>query len=193
MSARTLIRPAARPARGRATRADLDALQDDVVLRELIEGEIVVNPAPTPRHQMVLCNLADLVRAHVRAERLGVALVAPLDVVFDERNVTQPDLLFVPAKRALKLARARAVEVAPDLVVEILSPSTQSRDRSKKLTIYQRHGVRHYWLLDPEERALEEYVRRRGRFSLAADLAGDAPFEPAAFPGLVIDLGQVWV
>jgi Uma2 family endonuclease len=193
MSARTLVRPSARRARAKATRADLDALPDQVVLRELLEGEIFVNPSPTPRHQMVLSNLADAVRAHVRVRRLGVAVQAPLDVVFDEHNVAQPDLLFVPARRARKLATAKVVDVSPDLVVEVLSPSTQSRDRSRKLTIYQQHGVKHYWILDPEERSLEEYVRRRGSFQLAAHLLGDATFEPTVFPGLVIDLDQVWV
>jgi Uma2 family endonuclease len=86
----------------------------------------------------------------------------------------------------------RAVEEPPTLVVEIISPSTEQRDRTRKQELYERQGVPHYWLADPVLHTLEAYELRGGRYELIATLAGDAEFRPSLFPGLVIRLAEVW-
>jgi len=112
-------------------------------------------------------------------------------VLFTDTTVVQPDLVFVSRERRTIVEKSR-IAGAPDLAAEILSPSTATRDRSLKLQTYERHGVAHYWLLDPEPGELEEYVLGDGKFRLVSKLTGPASFQPKAFPGLTLDHGQVW-
>ena len=102
-----------------------------------------------------------------------------------------PDLVFVSRER-LGIVTSRGVEGAPDLVVEILSPGTASRDRVEKAHIYARHGVRHYWLADPDARALEVYELTGGQYRETARLAAGATFTTTLFPGLAISLSSLW-
>jgi Uma2 family endonuclease len=164
---------------------------DDGRRYEVIDGDAIVTPAPNLRHQRVLANLYFALSLHVRAQRLGELLFAPCDVVLTDTTIVQPDLIFVSKERRAVLEKAR-IAGAPDLAVEILSPSTATRDRSLKLQTYERHGVAHYWLLDPERGDLEEYVLSDGKFRLVSKLTGPVAFQPRVFPGFTLDLGQVW-
>jgi Uma2 family endonuclease len=175
----------------KVTYRDYLQFPDDGRRYEVIDGEVLVTPAPNLRHQRVLGRLYSLVDAHVRTQKLGEVLFAPCDVVFTDTTVVQPDLIFVSNGRRGVVERSRIVG-APDLVAEILSPSTATRDRSLKLQSYERHGVAHYWLLDPERGELEEYVLAEGKYRLVSKLAGPVPFQPRVFAGLTLDLGQVW-
>lgn len=121
---------------------------------EVVDGELVVTPAPGRRHQRVVTDLATLLNTHVRAHGLGEVFAGPFDVLFAEGDYLEPDLVFVRADR-LHLLSDRGVEGAPDLVVEVLSPSTVERDRGVKLERYQHYGVPEYWIVDPEARAIE--------------------------------------
>ena len=116
--------------------------------RELIEGDFYVVPAPSIRHQTVAANLGTLLRERVRRNRLGIILWAPTDVVLSPETVVQPDILFVSNERRGIITEPN-VSGAPDLVVEILSPGTEERDRELKLNLYARYGVREYWIVDP--------------------------------------------
>ena len=122
--------------------------------RELIEGDFYVLPAPSFKHQTVAANLGMALRQHVRTNRLGVVVWAPTDVVLSQESVVQPDILFVSNERRGIITEAN-VSGAPDLVVEILSPSTAERDRELKLDLYARYGVREYWIVDPEAETVE--------------------------------------
>lgn len=171
------------------TRGDLQALPDDGKRRELLGGELVESPSPNSRHQRVVAGIFVALRALAEAGA-GEAFVAPLDVVLDEATVVQPDVFFVSARRR-RIVR-EVCEGAPDLVVEVTSPSTQAVDRGAKLTAYQQAGVKHYWVADPEARTLEEYVLGRRGYALRARVEGPAALAPALFPGESIDLGAVW-
>lgn len=175
----------------KVTYKDYLAFPDDGQRYEVIDGEVHVTPSPTTHHQDVLGNLNDVVRAHVRTNDLGKVFFAPCDVLFNDDTVVQPDLIYISKARANIVQRAN-VAGAPDLLVEILSPSTAALDRSLKLQTYQKHGVAHYWLLDPERSELEEYVLVEGKFQAVSKLVGPVSFQPKAFPGLTIDLRQVW-
>lgn len=170
---------------------DYRQLPDDGRRYELMEGALIVAPAPEPYHQRVSGNLFAILHHHARRHKLGEVYSAPIDVVLDYINVVQPDLLFLSTER-LRLVTARNIAGAPDLVVEILSPSTAERDRKEKARLYESHGVRHYWIVDPSERTLEAYRLEGGRYVLEARIAGDETFAPSLFPGLVIPLGQIW-
>lgn len=121
---------------------------------EIIADELFVTPAPGVRHQRVVGNITTLLTAFVRAHALGTVLPGPVDVLFAEGDYLEPDLVFVARGREALLSD-RGIEGPPDLVVEILSPSTEARDRGLKLERYRYFGVREYWIVDPDARTME--------------------------------------
>jgi Uma2 family endonuclease len=136
------------------TYADYAKLPDDGCRHEIIEGEEFVTPAPNADHQDVVLNIASLLKAHVAAQKLGRVFVAPFDVLLSRHDVVQPDVLFVSKRRASIITKAH-VKGAPDLVVEVVSPTSVSIDRVRKLNLYERAGVREYWIVDSAAEALE--------------------------------------
>jgi Uma2 family endonuclease len=173
------------------TYEDYVTLPDDGRRYEILDGELVVTPAPTTRHQLVSGNLEMILRAHVRAHDLGTILDAPVDVILDQATVVQPDLLFV-SKAKGHIVEERAVEGAPDLVVEILSPTTEHRDRGAKMKLYARFGVAHYWLVDVEAQVVEVRMLADGTYQLVGTYERQDVL-PVAFLGdLAIDMAEVW-
>jgi Uma2 family endonuclease len=116
---------------------------------ELLDGELIMVPAPNLKHQTVSAEIYAHLRQFIKAQALGTLLYAPCDVIFSDNNVVQPDLLFVSREREHLLRDGQKVQGPPDLVVEILSPSTAERDRGAKLALYSKYGVTEYWLVDP--------------------------------------------
>ena len=134
------------------TYADYARLPDDGNRYEVIDGEVLVTPAPTPRHQHVLATLLIALRPYVEREGLGVVL-PDVDLLFVTGQFLRPDLVFVP-DAARGGITDRGVEEPPGLVVEILSPTSSSIDRVKKPRRYGDFGVPEYWVVDPEERVV---------------------------------------
>jgi Uma2 family endonuclease len=126
---------------------------------QLLDGELLVAPSPTRKHQTISGQLYLTMTQFVTQSQLGQVWYAPLDVILSNHDVVQPDILFVSNARANILTEAN-VQGAPDLVVEILSPATAQHDREYKRTLYSRHGVREYWLVDPEENMVEVWTDR---------------------------------
>ena len=116
---------------------------------ELLDGELILAPPPTIAHQRISGNLFTLLRTYAKLTGSGEAMYAPVDVVLSDHNVLQPDLLFISNARSGIVTDANVLG-APDLVVEILSPSTASRDWRVKLDLYASHGVKEYWVVDPD-------------------------------------------
>ncbi len=125
---------------------------------ELLEGELVpMPPSPGEPHQWISIGLASFLYRFVREHQVGRVYVAPLDVVLGEagdERVVQPDILFISEARH-GIIYADEIRGAPDLVVEVLSPTTAEKDRTYKRTLYARHGVKEYWLVDPEMETIE--------------------------------------
>ena len=158
--------------------------------RELIEGDFYVVPAPNIKHQDAVANLGTALRGFVRSGRLGQVVWAPTDVVLSSESVVQPDILFVSNERRDIITEAN-VSGAPDLVVEILSPSTAERDRDLKLNLYAKHGVREYWIVDPVEETVEVIeLGVEGATSVRRYDAGSV--ESALIPGFAILLDDVF-
>lgn len=172
------------------TYADYAALPDDGLLYELHEGELSVTPAPGTRHQFVKANLFVVLYQHVKAGGLGVLLDAPTDCILSDTSIVQPDIVYVAARDAGRVSE-RAIEGAPTLAVEVLSPSTQRIDRRRKLDLYARHGIPHYWIVDPVARAIEAYELAGPRYALAVQL-GDRPATLPPFPDLAINPADIW-
>ncbi|MDP8246143.1 MAG: Uma2 family endonuclease [Candidatus Hinthialibacter antarcticus] len=123
---------------------------------EIINGDAYMVPAPLTRHQKIIGKLYVLMVDYLKKSPIGEAWIAPVDVVLSEHDIVQPDLLFITNERKSIVTEAN-VQGAPDWVCEILSPSSIERDRDLKLKLYSRHGVKEYWIIDPEARSIEVY------------------------------------
>ncbi|MFQ5794251.1 MAG: Uma2 family endonuclease [Candidatus Bipolaricaulia bacterium] len=145
-------------ARIKYTYEDYKSLPESETKRyELLQGELIMVPSPRFEHQRVSRDLGSILWEFVREHDLGVILHAPFDVHFveaDEDEVVQPDILYVSKERS-DIITEEEIQGVPDLVVEIISPGTEGRDRGYKKTLYARHGVREYWLVDPETKTVE--------------------------------------
>jgi Uma2 family endonuclease len=183
----------ARTAPRKLTYEDLLALPDDGLRHELIDGEHYVTPAPNIKHQAVVSNLTAAIVTFAKRHDLGRLFTAPCDVVFSPINVVEPDLLFISRERLGVLTELN-VQGAPDLVVEILSPSTRKRDEGVKRQLYERMGVREYWLVEPSFETIEVFRRTDGTLRVVAELSaesGDILTTPL-LPGLEIPLAEIF-
>lgn len=159
---------------------------------EVIADELVVTPSPSLRHQRIVTLLLTHLHSFVEEHALGEVLVGPFDVLFGEGDYLEPDLLFVRSDRT-ELLSDRGVEGAPDLVVEIASPSTASRDRGIKLERYRHFGVAEYWVVDPDARSVEVWRLAEGAAKpVALGVGDDLEWKPAPDgPTLVLALRDV--
>jgi Uma2 family endonuclease len=126
---------------------------------QLINGELIMSPSPRPYHQLVLGNLYDVIKAYGR-KKGDTVFFAPIDLYIDNKNVFQPDLIYV-RKENKKIITNRGVEGVPDLVVEVVSPSNIFTDRNAKKKTYSKMGVGEFWLIDPANRTLEIYLPKQ--------------------------------
>ena len=154
------------PPRDRWTYEDYKRLPDDGWRYEVIEGELVMTPAPRTQHQVVSANLEFAMMNLARSKRLGQVLHAPIDVrLGDLANPVQPDILFICQER-LDIIQKDWIEGAPDLIVEILSPGNWIDDRRTKYRVYALAGVREYWIIDPDKRQIEIFALRGSDYEL---------------------------
>ena len=143
----------------RVTFAELQQWPDDGRQYELYGGEVIVVPSPFPRHQRVASNVEDILREYEAAAG-GLVFHAPLDIVLTEHDVVQPDLVYFRRERRHLIKDWEATRAAPDLAVEVLSRSTEMRDRGRKMDLLARFGVPEYWIVDPAKNTLEIYLLR---------------------------------
>jgi Uma2 family endonuclease len=139
-----------------------------------------------------LGNLYRFLANYVVANQLGKLFIAPTDLILAPTTVVQPDLVFIGTDR-LHVVTERAIEGAPTLVIEILSPTTHRTDRVTKAQLYTKHQVPHYWLVDPDQRTLEAYELAIDHYELAANVRDAEVFAPLLFRGLSIQLADLWV
>ncbi|MFQ5794295.1 MAG: Uma2 family endonuclease [Candidatus Bipolaricaulia bacterium] len=161
---------------------------------ELLEGELVMVPSPSFEHQRISGNLEFLLRNFVQQNDLGIVLDAPFDVHFIEEGedkVAQPDILYVSKERSHVITEEE-IRGAPDLVVEILSPGTAERDRGYKKTLYARHGVVEYWLVDPEAKTVEVFAQGEQGFETVRVYQRSEVLNSPLLKGLEIDLQEVF-
>jgi Uma2 family endonuclease len=173
------------------TYQDLLTAPDDGNRYEIFEGELIVTPSPTVKHQNALHNLTLLLGQHIKNNKLGKMYSAPMDVYFDEETVVEPDLLFVSNKR-LHILEERRINGAPDLVVEILSPGTAERDRGFKFRRYEKEGVNEYWIVDPVEEHVEIYTPQKNGYELFDQFSNDDEISPPLFSELSFKLSELW-
>ena len=134
---------------------DLKRTPDDGRRYEIFDGELVVTPSPGPPHQFAVVELTVLF--HDLLRDVAIAIVSPVDVVLSWTRVVIPDVVVVRRQRSA-IITDRAVEGAPDLVVEVLSPKSSRRDRYRKARLYARVGIPEYWIVDPRAKTVEVYA-----------------------------------
>jgi Uma2 family endonuclease len=170
---------------------DYASMPDDGKRYEILDGELAVTASPVVRHQRVSRNLEFLLHAYVSAHGLGEVFDAPLTVILDAHTIVEPDLVFVSSARAA-IVKERFIDGAPDLLVEILSPSTAARDRGAKAKLYAQLGVDEYWIVDADARTLDVFERSETAYRASGALREDDRFSPRLLPGLTIALSSVW-
>ncbi len=163
---------------------------EDEVDREILDGDLETMPRPPIVHQRASGKLGRILDDYAGKNSLGDVLLK-VDVVLAPEDVLIPDLVFV-SKRRRGIVKELHVSGAPDLVVEVISPGSHARDLVRKRRIYERFGVPNYWIVDPEERRLEELVLESGRYVPRSVFGAEEAFRPAVFPRLRIDLRKIW-
>lgn len=158
---------------------------------EIIDGELYIVPAPIPYHQKVSRNLEYYLHQHVMEHNLGEVFDAPCDVLLSKTDVVQPDLLFISRAR-LSIIKERNIQGAPDLVVEILSPASEQRDRGAKRKLYSHTGTQEYWIVDPQAKTIEVFQLTKSGYKKAALFEENDSLYSDLFPNLKISLLKVF-
>lgn len=167
---------------------------EDGKRHELIDGEHIVTPTPILRHQLISGNLFTAIRLYLQQHPVGHVIYAPMDVILSDFDVVEPDLLYISHERLASLEPSEWIKGAPELVVEIGSPSTRRRDETTKRRLYEKFSVDEYWVVDPELDSVKVYRRDGERYVRAAELTteqGDVLTTPL-LPGLQILLVDVF-
>ena len=186
----------AQPARRAWTYSDLVALPEDQLRHELIDGEHIVSPSPNTAHQTISINLLRVLLPYLDQRGSGRVFHAPFDVKLSLFTVLVPDLVYFTAERFARVVNEKHATAVPDLVVEILSPGTRRRDEGRKRAVYDREGVREYWIVNPEARSITVLRRPRAEAGLTdvttLALTSDDVLESPLFPGLQVPLREVF-
>jgi Uma2 family endonuclease len=197
MSGSDHVKPAAPvvPPRLKLTYDDFVLFPDDGKRHELIDGEHYVTPSPNVRHQQIQGDLFALVWNYLEAHPVGRVFTSRLDVVFSRFDVVEPDIVYLSYERANTVWTKANLQGAPELVIEIASPSTRQRDETIKRHLYERSGVSEYWVVDPEIDVVRVYRRTRdGGFDRAIELSREAGDVLATdlLPGLDVPLIRIF-
>jgi Uma2 family endonuclease len=160
MSGGDHVKPATSvPARLKLTYDDFVLFPDDGKRHELIDGDHYVTPSPNVRHQQIQGNVFAMIWNYLEAHPIGRVFTSRLDVVFSRFDVVEPDIMYVSHERAKTVLTTADLQGAPDLVIEIGSPSTRQRDETIKRHLYERSGVSAYWVVDPDIDVVRVYTR----------------------------------
>ena len=136
-------------------------------LSQILNGVTVMAPSPFGFHQDIISNLVLLIGNHAKLNKSGKILTSPLDVIFEEGyNVLQPDLIYIKKENMFIFDSNGHIHGVPDLLIEIISASSVSRDTVEKFKIYEKYGVNEYWIVFPEQKVIEVFVLKDGKYSL---------------------------
>jgi Uma2 family endonuclease len=173
------------------TYEDYLELPDDGRRYEIIDGELYMATAPSPNHQKIVRNFLFELTLYLKKHLIGEVIPAPLEVFFSQTNLAQPDIVYISDKRS-EIIKPDQILGAPDLVIEVLSPSTEKRDRTVKLKMYAKFGVQEYWMAKEKTATVEIYRLQKGELVLVARLGKSDVLTSPLFPGLEIPLDEIF-
>lgn len=166
------------------------ALPESNLPIELINGEVIMAPAPIPEHQRVVFRSAMTID---KAKPNGEVFISPIDVYLDEKNIPQPDVIWISENSPCKLsADKKRFEGAPDLIVEVISASSGLRDRRDKFNLYEKYGVREYWIVDLAGRYMEVWQLENRRFLRQGIYGPEDKFQSAVLGAATIELSAIF-
>jgi Uma2 family endonuclease len=180
------------PPQGSWTYDDYAALPDDGRHYEIVNGVLVMGPAPGPDHQSIAVRLSHYLFVHAELAGLGRVFAAPIDVELGPKNVFQPDVIVLLNAHLYRVAAKRIIG-APDLVVEVASPGTAAFDRLTKYDVYARAGVIEYWIVKSAQRTVEVLALENGEYRSLGIFNGQATLPSRVIPGLPVRVEQFFV
>ncbi|MEW6238353.1 MAG: Uma2 family endonuclease [Candidatus Omnitrophota bacterium] len=158
---------------------------------EIIEGEVYMVPSPFTNHQQVSRRLERLIEDYVMARDLGEIFDAPLDVVLSDIDVVQPDIFFISNKNS-GIITYKNIQGAPDLAIEILSPSSDHKDKVLKKKLYAKYGVKEYWLVDPDAKQIQVFTLKDAALTQWNAYRLDETMQSALWPELNLELKSIF-
>ena len=180
------------PPQGSWTYEDYAALPEDGRRYEIVNGVLIIAPAPSPGHQDIVGEIFAYLRTHVKLAGLGRVFPGPVDVELGPKNVYQPDVVVVLNAHLDRVAEKKIIG-APDLVVEIASPSTAAVDRLTKHDVYARAGIPEYWIVKPERQTVELFVLEDGEYRSLGIFKEQATLPSRVVPDLPMQVEQFFV
>lgn len=173
------------------TAEDFESFPDDGNRYEIIGGQLIVSPSPTYPHQRASMKLGNAIDSYLTREGMGEIVAAPMDVLLSSNDVVQPDLLVVLNERSAIIQHGRVVG-APDLVVEILSPSSIETDFLRKSKLYEQAGVREYWIVNPEGETVSVQTLEGDRYLLTGEYGRDDTLRSTVIDGFDLELATIF-
>lgn len=158
---------------------------------ELWDGEFIMSPSPSFFHQEIIARFHESLRNWVRDYDLGSVCQLPMDMILTQRNVFQPDVLFI-AKERIHIIQDR-VRGAADLVLEVISPGSRQRDRIGKRDLYEQHGIKEYWLIDPDAQTVEVLFLDSGEYRLVGRWRPGESARSRLLEGFSLSVGDLFV
>jgi Uma2 family endonuclease len=175
----------------KVTYSDILSLGESNQRIELFDGECIMSAMPSIRHQLIATRLASILTETVNRLQSGIVLGSPVDVVLSSTMVFQPDVCFLSHQRA-QINDGHKFNASPDLVVEIVSESTEERDRTFKFREYARGGATEYWIVDPEKNFIEVYQNTEKGFQLFKTFSSNDSLSTPLFPSANITLNELF-
>jgi Uma2 family endonuclease len=180
------------PPQGSWTYEDYAGLPDDGHRYEIVNGVLVMAPAPDLGHQSIVLRLSYYLFAHAELAGLGRVFAGPVDVELGSKNVFQPDVVVILNAHLDRMTQKKIIG-APDLVVEVASPSTAAYDRLTKYDVYARAGITEYWIVKPTTRTVEVLVLEDGEYRSLGVFRGQQTLPSRVVPGLPVRVEQFFV
>jgi Uma2 family endonuclease len=180
------------PTQGLWTYDDYAALPEDGQRYEIVNGVLVMAPAPSPEHQAIVVRLAHYLFAHVELAQLGRVFTSPIDVELGPKHLYQPDIVVV-LKAHEGIIHEKKIVGVPDLMIEVTSPSTAAFDRLTKYEIYARAGIAEYWIVKPTARSIDVMVLDAGEYRLFGTFTGKSLLPSQVIPNLPVQVEQFFV
>jgi Uma2 family endonuclease len=166
--------------------------ENDDAYYELINGYLMKKSAPKPQHQNISMYLSIEIGTFIKTKGLGKLLAAPVDVFLDNLNAVQPDLVFIPTENQAIITDDGIMGI-PDLVIEIISPSSMLKDRVDKKNLYERLNIKEYWIIDPQYQDIEIYTVQNGRYELYSSVTMvEGELKSTIFEGIAINLTELF-
>ena len=167
--------------------------ENDESYYELINGYVMKKSAPRPEHQSISMYLSIQLGIHIKNRQLGKLFAAPIDVFLDRINAVQPDLVFIASANQEKITTDGIMGI-PDLVIEIISPTSVIRDRVDKKNLYERLNIQEYWIIDPQYQDVEIYTIENNRYELYSGITMfEGELKSKILEGIDINLKEMFL